>query len=278
MVTSKQPELPDDRMIQDTLNQNPLPAWLWLALVAVAAALIWGGASWYWDRQSTSVANSPFLQVTNRDFSVFLWEFPEYMRANVSGKTGYLPDFKYQDKVSIEPGKAEEYVSAPPQVLFLYHTWKRLIANEFAARPISVRGLREFLEYAEEWQPKNWPNAPKEYAELVKSLPAMGTTDLHLSSIPKEVQQAYIGWKNFMVEGDLINQMKPTYGDVDEFIKLYPHYARNYWRNLVMSSKPDYLKTYAYTKYDPKTAIPENELSAFLKVALFNYMQAKKNL
>lgn len=259
------------------MGKNPYPAIIWLAIIATIAAMFWGGGSWYLNKQQGIIATSPFLQVTNRQFSLFLWQFPEYMRANVSSKNGYLPGFQYQNKIAIEPGLAEEYVVAPPEVIFFYHTWSRLISDEFPQRPIDPRDFREFLEYCQEWKPANWPGAPKEYQELVGKLAGMSQT-LPLASVPLDVQHAYIGWKNYFGEGELINLLKPNYGDMDEFLKRYPHYTRNYWRNIVMKGKPDYLKTITTGHFDAKAPIPENEIAAFLKVAYFNFIQSKKNL
>lgn len=269
-------ELREDQMIQDNYQKNPLPAWLYLALVAILAVLLWGGGSWYYERQRILHEINPFIQVTNRQFSLFLWQFPEYMRANVSAKTGYLPDFQYSGKVSIEPGRAENYVSAPPHVLFLYHTWSRLLAEKFPTRPIPTGEFRDFLENCPEWKPENWPDAPQAYLALVESIDIKENMDLSHKGLPKQVEQAFIGWKNFFVEGVAINDLHPTYKEMDDFLTSFPHYARNYWRNIVMQGKPDYLKMANHSS--PSGMIPENEISAFLKVAFFNYIQANKNL
>lgn len=263
-------ELPDNRMIREGMGGDPWPAWLYLALVAVVAALLWGGGNWVYLKQKQWSEGKPYLQVSNRDFSLFLWQFPEYMRVNVSAKTGYLPGFQYVEKVAIEPGLADNVVVAPPEALFLYHTWDRLIRNEFAARPIGGEEFKAFLDYAPEWQPNNWKEAPEEYKSLVASLDEQ--KPVSLKSVPRDVQQAFIGWKNFYIEGKEIEKSQPTYEELQEFLKRFPHYARNYWRNIVMRGRPDYLKTSA------KGVIPEKELTAFLKVALFNYAQAKKGL
>src|SRR6516162_7765055 len=98
-------ELPDNRMIKEP--KSSVPAWTYLAVIAVFAALVWGGGSWFWEKREQMREANPFAQVTNRDFSLFLWQFPEYMRANVSMKVGYLDGFEYGDKISIEPGMAD---------------------------------------------------------------------------------------------------------------------------------------------------------------------------
>ncbi len=271
-------ELPDDKLIQNNYSKNPFPAWLWLALVAITASLFWGGMSWFYEHKQWVSESNPFLQVTNRQFSLFLWQFPEYMRASVSGKSGYLIGFKYMDKVSIEPGSEEEYVQAPPDVVFLYHTWKRLISNEFSERVIPASEFRDFLAYAPEWKPDRWKEAPKGYADLVQTLKKDKNDNLPLAEIPQVVQQAFIGWKNFFLEGNLIEDVKPTYEELEKFLSLYPHYARNYWRNIVKKGKPDYLKNLFLGNFDPKATVSDSELAAFLKVAFFNYQQSEKGL
>lgn len=270
-------ELEEDRMIQDNFNKNPTPAWLYLALVALVAALLWGGGSWFYEKQKTLQQSSPFLQVTNREFSLFLWQFPEYMRSNVSAKSGYLPGFQYEGSVAMTPGEEEKYVIAPPKVLFLYHTWHRLISDQFARRPISSTEFREFLELFPEWRPENWLKAPNDYRTIVSQLDTTVARDLS-ASLPKEVQQAFIGWKNYFVEAELINQLKPLYGEMENFLSQFSNYKRNFWRNIVKQGKPDYLLKLFTGQFDPKQPIPDNELAAFLKVAFFNYQQARKNL
>lgn len=278
MASDPDKELDERDMIRKETGNNSRPILVWIAISAVIASLLWGGGNWILQKREMSQGNSPFLQVTNRQFSLFLWQFPEYMRTNVSGKSGYLPGFQYVDKVSIEEGQAEAYVSAPPKIIFLYHTWDRLIHAEFPKRPISGRELREFLEYAPEWSPKHWPEAPKEYQTLVATLAEKDGSALDLTSLPIDVQLAVIGWKNYFLEGKMIESYKPTYGELAEFLERFPHYARNYWRNIVMNGRPDYLKGLLKGSNDPKALVPEGELSGFLRVALFNFKQAQKNL
>ncbi|MGK5594811.1 MAG: hypothetical protein ACSNEK_05585 [Parachlamydiaceae bacterium] len=270
-------EIADNELINDSLSQNPFPAWLWLALVAALAALLWGGGSWLFMKRSEWVKDSPFLKVTNRDFSLFLWQNPEYMRANVSSKTGYLPGFEYKDKITIIPGQAEQYVSAPPGVLFLYHVWHRLLGKTFPKRAISVNEFKAFLDYNTEWQPANWPNAPKGYREVVEKV-SYETGNRLLLDLPREVQQAFIGWKNYFMEGESINHIRPTYAQLRLFLSDFPHYARNYWRNIVSSGRPDYLQSFGDKNKGEEEIVPENELTGFLKVALFNFEQAQKGL
>lgn len=263
--------------IQDNLASNPLPFWLWLVLVALIASLFWGGSSWLSQQINREVAASPFLQVTNRQFSIFLWQFPNFMRMYSRVKTGYLPGFQ-DSNVSINLEDAEKYVVAPPETLFLYHTWSRLIAQEYIERPIPAKEFHEFLNASEEWQPKNWREASKEYAETVAKLDLPDSSkdlqSLPHTALPVVVRQAFQGWKNFFKEGEAINAVAPTFEEMASFLKLYPYYARNYWRNIMMDKTPSYLLQQE-TK-DPKAVIPDDQLASFLKVAFYNYQQAFK--
>lgn len=276
-----QPEkrLQEKDFIQDSLASNPLPFWLWLVLLVLIASLFWGGSSWVNQRVNREVAASPFLQVTNRQFSLFLWQFPNFMRINSRIKTGYLPGFQ-DNNVSINLEDSDKYVVAPPETLFMYHTWSRLIAHEYAERPILAPEFQEFLSSTEEWQPKNWREAPREYAETVAKL-SLPDSPKDLQSLPHTalpviVRQAFQGWKNYFKEGDAINAIKPTYDEMARFLKLYPHYARPNWRNIMMDKAPSYL-----IKNEPRdenAEIPADQLAPFLKVAFYNYQQSIKNL
>lgn len=268
-------EIPDDKLINDSFRKNPFPAWLIFALIAALAAILWGGGSYLFEIKKDLIQENPFLQVTNREFSLFLWQNPEYMRANVSSKTGYLPGFQYMDKLSIEPGEADQYVSAPPEVLFLYHVWSRLVSREFSPRSILANEFKDFLAYSKEWQPKNWPNAPKDYKEIVDNLPTSG---IIIQKLPLEVQQAFIGWKNFFMEGSKINEVRPTIEEMKKFLNRFPHYARNYWRNIVSKGRPQYLQSLNKSNEDADKELPENEITGFLRVAYYNFLQAEKNL
>lgn len=274
-------ELDEKDFIQDSLSKNPFPFWLWLVLLTTFLGLVWGGMSWYNSLMTKEISQSPFLQVTNRDFSVFLWQFPERMRANYYGtKRGYLPGFQYENKVSLFLEEADAYVSAPPELLFLYHTWDRLIKDEYTPRPIPSEEFKEFLNYSEEWKPINWKNAPVGYKSLVDQLfKKSEQQDINLlpdTELPVQVRQAFQGWKNYIKEGKEIDATRPTYAQVREFLKGHPHYTRNYWENIVVNSSPDYLKNINNSNVKEDAEIPKIELSPFLHVALFNYLKSLK--
>lgn len=269
------PELPERDFIQNNRPGNNLPYWLWGILFTMVVALIWGTGSWYNKKINQELEANPFLQVTNREMSVFLWQFPEHMRVNVTtGKAGYLPGFQYIDKVSLEPEMADRYVIAPPELLFLYHTWKRLLSSEFIPRPIQLNEFKEFLLYAEEWQPKYWPAAPSGYVAFANAL--LENENIKQDSLkqvapPKEVVQAFQGWKNFFKEGEAINKVFPTFAQMSDFLKVCPNYARNFWRNIVEDKYPNYLKSLTTEKNSSTEKIPKEELAPFLRVAFYNY-------
>lgn len=278
MSITPPPELPEKDFIQDNQSKNNLPYWLWGILFTLLVALIWGTGSWYTQKMTREVEANPFLQVTNREMSIFLWQFPEHMRVNVSsGRAGYLPGFQYLEKLSLEPNMADLTVVAPPELLFLYHTWHRLLSPEFILRPIPLSEFKEFLLYAVEWQPKNWPNAPADYTSFADALLTNTKPEgLVEITLPKDVMQAFQGWKNFFKEGEAINKTAPTYEQMSDFLKVAPNYARNFWRNIIAEHYPNYLKTLTSGKYDAAAKIPDNELSPFLKFAFYNYQQSLK--
>ena len=90
----------------------------------------------------------------------------------------------------------------PPETLFLYHTWDRLLGAICFRRPISAEEFAAFLKDAEEWHPKNWADAPAAYAALVES----DFTDDLQDRLPLQVRQAFVGWRNYFKEGEEINR------------------------------------------------------------------------
>lgn len=263
------PELPEKNFINESYKKDPFPLWLWLFLITTAIALLWGTMNWYHGKVDTLFRESPFLQVTNRDLSLFLWQNPEYMRINAKEKANYLPGFKYLDKVTIDLAYADHYAEAPPELLFRYHTWDRLVRKEFTGGPISLKDFRDFLSYVEEWQPPYWPGAPKEYIELVQNLPNSKVEDLSTLSVkelPLDVRIAFQGWENYFKDREAINKVQITRKQLEEFLAGHPHYARNYWQNIV----PEYLKS---GESASDGIVPANELPPFLKVAVYNYLK-----
>jgi hypothetical protein len=271
-----QKDLQEKDFIQDQLSKNPFPAWLWFFILACLIAIISGTGNWYSNFVNKKISESPFLQVTNRQFSIFLWQFPEHMRMNASTKTGYLPGFQYEGKPTLVLKESENFVLAPPEVIFLYHAWHRLLSHEFYFRPIPTDEFKEFLAYAEEWQPQNWAAAPQPYVLLVQELEKKPTAQdlnkLPEAELPLMVRQAFQGWKNYFMESAKINALQISNDDLRRFLKASPHYARNYWRNIVYKNYPNYLKgSNEHALADQN--VDRDELAPFLRVAIYNFLQ-----
>src|SRR6188474_2361637 len=79
--------------IQNGWRLSSLPFWLWIFLMAALVGIVWGTASWYQGLIDKEKKHDPFLEVTNREFSVFLWQFPSFLKTNLPKKSGYLPGF-----------------------------------------------------------------------------------------------------------------------------------------------------------------------------------------
>lgn len=273
------PELPEKDFINEGYSKNPFPLWLWLFLLTTFIALVWGLGNWYTGKINFLTRASPFLQVTNRELSLFLWQNPEFMRVNVKEKAGYLPAFHNAEKVSVDPVDADHYVVAPPEVLFRYHTWKRLVSSEFTERPIPLQQFREFLEYDQEWHPMYWPESTKEYSQMVEGLPTSTVEDLSKLSqkeLPLPVRMAFQGWLNFFKEGDAINALQVTEKQMHQFLDGHSNYARNFWRNIVEDTSPNYLISMGKRGTQSDAVIPKTEISSFLRVAVYNYLKAQK--
>ena len=244
-------ELQEKDFIQERYGKDPYPFWFWFFILAAFTLGLWLVEGWFTREVRLEYSQNPFLQVTNRDMSVFLWQFPEKMRVNVAQKGNYLPAFQYEEKVSLFPDQADEWVSAPPELIFMYHTWKRQIGDIWFKRVIPKNEFVQFINYAEEWKPEFWDEAPEEYVQFYRKLGEVSADEDVSKRLPLIVRQSFQGWKNFFMEGEAIEQSKPTEEQVETLIAKYPTYARNFWRNMY----PEYL---------------EGNLPPFLKVALFN--------
>lgn len=270
------PPLSEKDFIQEGYSKNPFPLWIWLALLATLAALLWGGSNWFRQGMENSIDRNPFLQVTNREMSLFLWQFPEFMRGNIPIKEGYLPGINFKGgKMSVVAGEADKFVSAPPEVLFLYHTWSRLLKPESSGRMVSLDAFKEFLGASPEWMPDNWPSAPKGYVSFVSGIDSVSEGDFvrEWGNLPRDVQIAAVGWLNFNKDGDAIDKVSPSFGEMENFLNSHPNYARNFWRNILLESRPDYLKTNFGGKFDAGAKVPSNEMAGFLQFAYFNFIK-----
>lgn len=280
---SGRPPLSEKNFIRNGGAINTLPFWLWVALTAIIAALLWGSSDWIQGFLQKEKKHDPFLEVTNREFSVFLWQFPSFMRINMSKKAGYLPGFETTAE-NFSPSTSEEFVSAPPDLIFLYHSWHRLLVPEFISRPIPPQEFDQFLAQLPEWNPSNWPKAPQDYVQLIdKGYADMSDLQsLPQSALPLIVRQAFLGWKNYFLEGPKINDLEPTFEQVRKFLDKHAHYARNYWRNIseINGQKVaglDYLSGFVQGTMIPDAIVPKEQLTPFLKIALYNEQEFAKN-
>jgi hypothetical protein len=252
-------ELDEKNFIHEGVKDDPFPLIYWFIILVFIGAISWFISSWYDSVVNKEIDSSPFLQVTNREFSLFLWQNPEFMRIHVSDKASYLPAYNYIESLSMKPEMADDFVVAPPEILFKYHTWQRLLADEVPVQTVSRDDFNKFLEFAQEWAPTYWKEAPQSYISLIETLPQNTAPTL---TVPLPVQQAYTGWKNFFTEGDAINTFQPTYTLFHQLVARYPHYAKNYWQNLI----PDYMHS-----KETGEVIPQHEQPSFLKSALYNF-------
>jgi hypothetical protein len=275
--------LSEKDFIQNGWSFFSLPFWLWIFLIAALTGVILGTVGWYHGFLQKEKRVDPFLEVTNREFSVFLWQFPSFLRNNTPKKSGYLSGF-LPNSENFNPETGEEFVSAPPDLIFLYHTWSRLLAPDFIARPINPSEFNEFLSQLTEWQPVNWKKAPPEYIQLIESKSYSKMENLQIlpdSSFPLIVRRAFQGWKNYYKEGEKINDLQPTYARVKAFLERHPSYARPFWRNIaeVNGQKVaglNYLSGFQNPSNPPDSTIPKDQIASFLKVALFNDLEAQQ--
>ena len=260
----------EENFIHEEQGKAALSLGVWIALSIAGFICIWFGANWFSFQIDNKINQSPFLQVTNRQMSLFLWQNPEKMRAHVKSRTGYLPDFQPAPKLTPKPNHADDYVAAPSEVLFLYHTWDRLISGYVFPKPIPRHEFLEFLMFDEEWLPDYWKEAPAEYQNLITHLENEKLDDLQVlseSALPMVVRQAFWGWKNYIKEGPEINSTKPSVRKMLHFLSIYPHYDRSYWCNLF----PNYLASFSQGKIHGDDVIPDEDLVPFLRVAYYNY-------
>ncbi|MCB1149498.1 MAG: hypothetical protein KDK48_04970 [Chlamydiia bacterium] len=266
----------DDQLINEGFRKNPKPLFKGVLILALLFLAILG-IQWGLKRTlAERVADSPFNRVTNREMAVFLWQNPEFMRVNSKTKSGYLPGFQYLDSVAAEPELAGEFVVAPPEVLFLYHTWKRQIGGYDFRERIEPAQFLKFLEYDPIWTPENWNEAPKRYVEMVSHLSEdspINMTDLPHAVLPLMVRQAFVGWNNFFHNGNAIRTLQITRKEMQEFLEVYPYYSRPFWQNIVGEQ---YLRS---LESGPQAELlPQDELNGFLKQAFFNSIQERSNL
>lgn len=263
--------LQEKDFIHEEYRKNPRPAWICFFILVVFFVIWWWVAKWREERLEAYQKNSSFLQVTNRELSLFLWSHPEFMRANVKMKADYLTGFKEEDKIRVIPEFAEEYAVAPPEVLFRYHIWKTFLSHHIPDRKITVGEFLEFIQCCKEWHPTFWNGAPKTYKVFVESLNKFeGSQKIAPELLPDSVKQGFIGWKNFYKEGDQINNLLISYDLLDGFLAKYKELARGYWRNILQESTPEYLLEYSNNEYVAKSFVPTHQMASVFKVPFFN--------
>lgn len=273
MASKEEKELKEEDFIQEGFHRDPKPMWWTLLLLALVIAAFWALSSWRQQQMDEQKDQAPFLQPKNREFSLFLWQNPQFMRANANSKVDYLTGFDFEDKVHLIPGRAEEYVVAPPEVLFVYHTWKRLTREISPKRKVKSKEFRAFLQSCPEWTAEYWGSAPQEYRQLLTTLPQYD--EEAILSLPEAVHWAFQGWKNFYMEAEAINAIRPSYGEVRAFVQRYPGLERSQWINISAKDFPDYLKSLAENHSD-ETPYPPRELNGLFRVLYYNETKAQE--
>ncbi|MDR3625124.1 MAG: hypothetical protein P4L16_08330 [Chlamydiales bacterium] len=247
-----------------------------IVLIGILYSVFYTRDSWI----EKKIDDNPFLQVTYREFSLFLWQNPEFMKINFKGPSEYLKNVK-EDKIGILPDFAESYVMAPPEVLFRFHLWKELLGKKLLSRPIFFQEFQEFLQYSQEWTVLYWQTAPQSYLTLINLIsfdPLLYHSFDLRELLPFEVSLAFQGWKNYFKEGGEINEIEFTYGEILKFLSRYPELSRSYWRNVLKEMVPEYLIYQTQENIDLKDKVNKREVSSLLKVYYYNEKMASLGL
>ncbi|MBB64046.1 MAG: hypothetical protein CMO81_03185 [Waddliaceae bacterium] len=274
MSKKKPTKLREEDFIHEESTTNPYPMWFFAGLIVIVLVAMFLSGQFTSNTLSSSYNQDPFRQVSNREISLFLWQYPRFMRVNSTNKSSYLSGFRDEDYIRVRIARSEEYAVAPPELFFHYHAWKRLLKPHLPLRKIQAGEFSEFLHFCQIWHPRNWAKSPASYKDLVSQLHkeiVSDFDDLPLEKIPRDVQIAFQGWKNYFREGEEINQQSITHAQMQEFLAEHPEYGRNYWRNILSDYVPRYLESTLETELDPNAVIAQGELSSFLRVAYFNH-------
>lgn len=265
-------ELKEKDFIQEGYSKHPASFWGWLFFCIIVAFGVYQFTKFSEHHEVQTVASNPFLQVTNREFSLFLWQNPGFMKSNLKSNRNYLP--AWEDRLTPDPEQADEWVEATPEALFMYHTWKRLVGDYNYARNITQTEFLEFLEADPQWKPHFWKQAPLPYATLMEWIGKGGHYDnmreLSYKELPLIVRQAFVGWKNYTREKEAIDAVKPTWRQMWTFIDVYPNFKRPFWINFLRDERPDYLEENGAKGPD---FVPESAMIGLLKMAIYNYLQ-----
>ena len=266
-------ELQEKDFIQEPTKggQGPLIFFLFILFIV---AIGWGIGSWRKKTIGQKKRENILLQVSNRDFSIFLWENPQFMRPNKRLGSYYLEDFDGKDKIHLNFLKADKWVQVSHEVLFIYHTWKRLVGQYNYRAPISPFEFKNFVNDCPEWRSINWPNAPKEYKKILmdeKFLYINNLQELSYLELPLKVRKAFLGLKAFYKEGEAINTQEITYGSLRGFLRVYPNFSRNLWLGIYEQDYPNYLLDVDKAHISDYEIVPYDHLSPLLRFAFYQY-------
>lgn len=272
MAFEDKKELDEGEFVQE---KNPKFIWTFLLIFLVISALFWGLGIWQ-NKITRDKRSHPFFDVTNRQFSLFLWQNPGFMKSSAEYLIGYLPHFHQNEPNDLFPDQADKYVSAPAEVIFRYHVWRRLLWDSLAPRPIKVKEFNEFLEQNMQWLPRFWPQAPKPYSQLVQRIQDTHSrkdlSELPLQVLPYEVRLAFQGWKNFVFEWNDILNVSPTRKELAEFLLKHKNYGYSYWRNILPGYLDSFKEGIDNGGKDSNDPVEDKELAVFLKIAYYNFV------
>lgn len=248
---------------QEGSPKDPNFLWIWLAVAAAAVTLLWGLSAWWGKSSSSSAAekNGPQREVvTNRQFALFLGQFPEFTP-------------KGNPQRILEASHAQESVSASDEQLFYYHTWQRQIGQDEPLRPIPATLLRQFLLAFPQWKQVNDSSSYTQYLKQLLENQDSTTAIVDKAIIPFELQLAVQNWRNKTQEAEQIASAQYTHEQVAKFLQRYPHFARNYWQNVLKAQYPHYLLSFSpeAPKAPNSNVVAEEELAPFLRQALYNF-------
>lgn len=252
-----------------------------LGIFLCVLLVIWALDKWEDEIHYNKVQDDHFFQVTNRDLSIFFFQNPGILEY-----TGKVPYFNSAEvPIILAPHFADVDADAPVSLLYRYQVWKRLLYGKLAKEPIYVFRFVEFLNENCMWLPSNWAAAPHEYVTLISSMEQNSETDLSKLSykeLPYEVRVAFQGWRSYTLDWDDIRSIDPTGIELEKFLVEHKEYLRPLWINFERESTPHYLKSFSpagkFIGKDPHQKISEDELTAFLKMGLFNSQQSQSHL
>jgi hypothetical protein len=222
--------------IQNNASKDPYPLFIYFAFMLLLIGGLLFVRSCERSVRQQQQATYPALQVTNRDFQLFLWQHPHFMRLHVKKKSGYLTAFSPIGRGELDPDLAHKWVRAPPELLYRYHRWKRLIDAVIFPRSWSREEWSAFFADNPAWQ---------EEKEGIK------------------LQQAILGWTNYYLEGDTINEFPIRYAEVLGLVAKYPGFSPDQWQDL----NPNY-------ELKGVGVVPTGTLPSFVRVAIFNQQAA----